>query len=237
MGIFTCNRYCLSLFLKKSSKQFLFSCYHKSIYVFWLQQRGSRAFQNFQNRVTRFYAPVARNERLPGVCMYACASVWHITRACMYYGRQSRARTKDPIRRYEHADPALWTYANQWQVVYEQALEKRTSGGTSRHQACPSVPVRHPPGNTCLALQEKRTDGDTAKMDFRSSWRASTWPSLRPYKNEEPVGQNRSALMTDEFNWRIMGPRFNYEQIVRRTYFCFKRAGFSNNIDDLCLNK
>lgn len=81
--------------------------------------------KNFQNRVTWFYAPVAGNERLPE---YVSAN----SRMCC--GRQSRARTKDPIRRYEHADPALWTYANQWQVVYEQALEKRTSGGTSRHQ-------------------------------------------------------------------------------------------------------
>lgn len=68
MGIFTCNRYCLSLSLKKSSKQFLFFRYHKSIHVFWLQQRGSRAIQNFQNRVTRFYAPVARNSQVY-VCM------------------------------------------------------------------------------------------------------------------------------------------------------------------------
>lgn len=132
MGIIICKRDIAFRFSRKSRA--IFSFLPSQVITYCISAARKRiVFKNFQDRVTRFYAPVAGNERL---AKYVCMR--HIIRARMYCGRQSRARTKDPIRRYEHADPGLWTYANQWQVVYEQALEKRTSGGTSRYQACPT---------------------------------------------------------------------------------------------------
>lgn len=109
--------------LKISSKQFLFSRYLKFICISAVIKRILLSIFRTAWRDFTHLSQVTSDSQMC-VCLR--------TRMCC--GRQSRARTKDPIRRYEHADPALWTYANQWQVVYEQALEKRTSGGTSRHQ-------------------------------------------------------------------------------------------------------
>lgn len=173
-------------------EQFVSFCHlGKTIYVFWLRQR---MLKNLQDHVTRFYAPVAGNELLSQVYtyVYMCTCVQHITRARMYCGRQSRVL----VQRIPLDGTSTQILAFERTQISDKSCTNRHSrnGLLEVHQGRPgmsNVPVRHPPGNTCLALQEKRPDGITVKMDFRSLRWASTWPFRSTlYKNRRPAGQN-----------------------------------------------